>query len=95
MKKIIKNYIIRDPEDVVFTSGSNYQSIDFNPSLNKQTIFDRVIPLGMTIKPNKTELYVNGIRYNIEIDYIIEGGNIKWINDTPLEPSDNLTFIYR
>lgn len=95
MKKIIKNYIIRDPEDLVIAQGGNYQSIDFNPTLNNQVVFDDIIPLGVVIKSEKTELYVNGIRYNINIDYQIVGGDIKWINETPLEINDNLTFIYR
>ena len=44
---------------------------------------------------SKTELYLNGVRYNVNEDYtIIDGTSIDWINPIPLETTDVLTFVY-
>lgn len=97
MKKIIKNYLIRDPKDIVFSEGSNYKAINFNASINNQKLFDDVIPINsrLSIVHDKTEMYVNGVRYVVNIDYIINRGTIEWISDIDILVTDNLTFILR
>ena len=89
MKKIIKNYIIRDPKDLVIAQGGNYQSSTFSPTV------DDIIPLGINIDMEKTELYVNGLRYDFNIDYKVSSRHIEWINSYPLKINDKITFIFR
>ena len=69
-------------------------SITFKPSVDGQVIFEEIIDL--TINDiEKTELYVNGIRYNIDEDYQIENKRLKWKGSFDLETSYNLVFISR
>ena len=73
---------------------NNYKSITFKPSVNGQVIFDEIIDI--TIRDiEKTELYVNGIRYNIGEDYQIQNNKIRWDGDFDLETSYNIVFISR
>lgn len=95
MKKIIKNYIIRDPKDLVIAQGGNYQTSTFSPTVENQVIFDNIIPLGTNIDMEKTELYVNGLRYDFNVDYRVSSRYIEWINSYPLRINDKITFIYR
>ena len=95
MKKIIKNYIIRDPKDLIISAVGNYKSSTFSPTVNNQVIFDDVIPLGINIKKKKTELYVNGLRYDVNIDYNINHREIEWLNPYQLRINDKITFIFR
>lgn len=95
MKKIIKNYIIRDPKDLIITEGGNYKSSTFSPTIENQIIFDRVIPLGLDVDPEKTELYVNGLRYDVNIDYKLSSRFLEWVNPYKLSISDKITFIFR
>jgi len=97
MKRIIRNYVVRDPKpvmDAILRGVSNYTSITFKPSVDGQVIFEEIIDL--TINDiEKTELYVNGIRYNIDEDYQIENKRLKWKGSFDLETSYNLVFISR
>ena len=43
----------------------------------------------------KTELYVNGLRYDFNVDYRVSSRHIEWINSYPLRINDKITFIYR
>ena len=95
MKKIIKNYIIRDPKDLIIAEVGNYKSSTFSPTVNNQVIFDDVIPLGTNIDIEKTELYINGSRYDFNIDYKINLREIEWLNPYKLTINDKITFIFR
>jgi hypothetical protein len=97
MKRIIRNYVVRDPKpvmDAILRGVSNYTSITFKPSVDGQVIFEEIIDLSIN-DIEKTELYVNGIRYNIDEDYQIENKRLKWKGSFDLETSYNLVFISR
>ncbi len=94
MKRIIKNFIIRDSSQLVEGTGK-YETVKFNPSVNEQVLFESIIPEVVT-QIEKTELFVNGIRYNGNNDYkIINGITIKWLNPYKLKTTDKLVFTYR
>ena len=99
MKRIIRNYVVRDPKPILDTligggTINNYQALTFNPSVDGQIIFEEIIDLDIS-DVNKTELYVNGIRYHIGEDYQIENRKLKWEGSFNLETSYNLVFIAR
>ena len=91
----IKNDLLRlkSPQDSN-PDNKKYETIKFSPTEDKQTLFESLIPVIIT-QLDKTELYVNGVRYNNNIDYIIEAYNLTWNNPYPLSPKDNLVFVYR
>tara|TARA_B100001769_G_C22001791_1_gene538355 strand:+ start:291 stop:572 length:282 start_codon:yes stop_codon:yes gene_type:complete len=93
MKRVVRNYIVRDSSELI-QGLSKYETIKFSPTEDKQTLFESLIPVIIT-QLDKTELYVNGVRYNNNIDYIIEAYNLTWNNPYPLSPKDNLVFVYR
>ena len=80
--------------DAILRGVSNYTSITFKPSVDGQVIFEEIIDLSIN-DIEKTELYVNGIRYNIDEDYQIENKRLKWKGSFDLETSYNLVFISR
>ena len=95
MRIIKRNYIVRDPQKIIDSLEGKYSTVTFNPDIKGQSLFEGKIPELIT-NPNKTELYVNGVRYNVGIDYNITSSNaIEWINDLTLENSDILVFVYR
>ena len=93
MKRVVRNYIVRDSSELI-QGLSKYETIKFSPTEDNQTLFESLIPVIIT-QLDKTELYVNGVRYNNNIDYIIEAYNLTWNNPYPLSPKDNLVFVYR
>ena len=95
MKKIIKNYIVRIPSDITVIGGGKYETVTFSPTIDTQVLFEGIVPLTVS-EYNKTELYINGIRYNYGQDYnIINLHTIKWIGDYSLQIDDVLVFVYR
>lgn len=97
MKRIVRNYIVRDPKpiiDSIIGGGGNYQALEFNPTIKGQKVFNDIINLNIT-DVEKTELYVNGLRYNVNVDYTVNGNALRWLNDLELELDDTLVFIAR
>ena len=97
MKRIIRNYVVRDPKpilDSIIGGGTNYKSITFKPSIDGQVIFDNIIN-EIISDVDKTELYVNGIRYTINTDYEIENKKLRWIGNFDLKTSYDLVLITR
>ena len=71
MKRIVRNYVVRDPKpimDAILRGVSNYNAINIKPSIKGQTIFDEIKVNINDVE--KTELYVNGLRYVVNTDYI-------------------------
>jgi hypothetical protein len=94
MKRIIKNFIIRDSSELVEGTGK-YETIKFTPSIEGQVLFESLSPEVIT-QVEKTELFINGIRYVGNNDYkIINGITLKWLNPYKLKITDKLVFIYR
>ena len=94
MKRIIKNFIIRDSSELVEGIGK-YETVNFSPRTNDQVLFESIIPEVVT-QIEKTELFVNGIRYIGNNDYkIINGVTIKWLNPYGLKTTDKIIFTYR
>lgn len=97
MKRIVRNYVVRDPKpvmDAILRGVSNYKAINITPSVNGQVIFDEIVNITINSK-DKTELYINGVRYNYGEDYTIENKKLKWLGDFDIEVSDKLVFICR
>jgi hypothetical protein len=97
MKRIIRNYVVRDPKpimDAILRGVSNYTTITLTPSVDGQLIFD---DLGDVIINDieKTELYVNGVRYIVNLDYTIDGKNLTWLGNFVLKTTFNLVLIIR
>lgn len=97
MKRIIRNYVVRDPKpimDAILRGVSNYTTITLTPSVDGQLIFDN---LGDVIINDieKTELYVNGVRYIVNLDYTIDGKNLTWLGNFVLKTTFNLVLIIR
>lgn len=97
MKRIIRNYVVRDPKpimDSILRGVSNYTTITLTPSVDGQLIFD---DLGDIIinDVEKTELYINGIRYTANLDYTIDGKILTWIGNFDLKTTFNLVLITR
>ena len=45
MKRIVRNYVVRDPKpimDAILRGVSNYNAINIKPSIKGQTIFDEI-----------------------------------------------------
>jgi hypothetical protein len=97
MKRIIKNYIVRDPNALIKNIGRNYNTYLFSPIENGQTYFEDLTQFDEIENINSTELYINGIRYNPNIDYNLGKGNIlHWLaNNHELDTTDNLVFVWR
>ena len=57
-------------------------------------MINNIINLNIT-DVEKTELYVNGLRYNVNVDYTVSGNSLRWLNDLELELDDTLVFIAR
>jgi hypothetical protein len=97
MKRIIRNYVVRDPKpimDSILRGISKYETITFKPSVEGQVIFEEIIDVTIT-DIEKTELYVNGIRYHIGKDYQIQDNKLMWVGSFDLETSYDLVFINR
>ena len=97
MKRIIRNYVVRDPKpimDSILRGVSNYMTITLTPSVDGQLIFD---DLGDVIINDieKTELYINGVRYTVNLDYTIDGKKLTWIGNFDLKTTFNLVLITR
>jgi len=97
MKRILRNYVVRDPKpimDAILRGVSNYTTITLTPSVDGQLIFD---DLGDVIINDieKTELYVNGVRYIVNLDYTIDGKNLTWLGNFVLKTTFNLVLIIR
>ena len=64
MKRIIKNYIVRDPNRLLKNISRKYDFIKFKPLVDKQTIFDNTTELDIG-EVDSTELFINGVKYLI------------------------------
>lgn len=71
--------------------GSTELTFDIPIQVDNETLFSQVIPPTATFK----ELFVNGVKYEEDVDFEITGPNnqdILWISGQfPLETSDTLT----
>ena len=97
MKRIVRNYIVRDPKivlDSISSQGGNYEALEFNPTVNGQVVFNDIFNLTIT-DVEKTELYVNGLRYNVNNDYTVTNNILNWTSDIVLETDDTLVFVAR
>jgi len=97
MKRIIRNYVVRDPKpimDAILRGVSNYSAINFKPTIIGQTIFEEIMKFKIN-DVEKTELYINGLRYRIEEDYKIEDNKLLWVGDFDLTTDDELVLITR
>lgn len=97
MKRIIRNYVVRDPKpvmDAILRGVSNYTSLTFNPTVDNQLIFEDIMDININDE-EKTELYINGVRYIINLDYRIENNKLIWGGDFVLKPEYVLVFISR
>lgn len=96
MKRIVRNYVVRDPKpimDAILRGVSNYNAINIKPSIKGQTIFDEIKVNINDVE--KTELYVNGLRYVVNTDYNIEDNKLIWLGDFDLTPDFDLVLIAR
>ena len=92
--KIVKNYIVRDPSTII-VEGSDYKTKSFTSEINGQVLFESIIPVFIT-NILKTEIYINGVRYEPQTDYkIINGYTIKWVNPYTIHTTDSLVFVWR
>ncbi len=97
MKRIIRNYVVRDPKpimDAILRGVSNYNAINFKPTIKGQIIFEEIMKFKIN-DVEKTELYINGLRYRIEEDYKIEDNKLLWVGDFDLTTDDELVLITR
>ena len=49
MKRIIKNYIVRDPSTLIKNLGRNYNTHTFSPLEDNQTYFEDLVQFSFTI----------------------------------------------
>lgn len=97
MKKIVKNYIVRDPNAIIKNLGRNYYSHKFSPLEDEQIYFEDLIQFNTINDINVTELYVNGVRYQCNVDYTLgENNTFHWLNEHfKLSKTDVLVFVWR
>ncbi len=96
MKRIVKNYIVRDPSSIVKNIGRNYYSHQFSPLEDGQQYFEDLIQFNTLNDINTTELYVNGVRYQSNTDYTLGENNVlNWINDYTPSTTDVFVFVWR
>ena len=97
MKRIVRNYVVRDPKpimDAILRGVSNYNAINFKPTIVGQTVFEEIVDFKIN-DIEKTELYINGLRYKIKEDYEIEDNKLLWIGNFDLNLNDELVLITR
>jgi len=96
MKRIIRNYVVRDPKPILdsIIGSSNYNAITFNPTVDNQLIFEDIMDINIS-NEEKTELYVNGIRYVVNVDYTIENNKLIWGGSFVMKKDYVLVFITR
>ena len=95
MKRIIKNYIVRDPNRLLKNISRKYDFIKFKPLVDKQTIFDNTTELDIG-EVDSTELFINGVKYTFGDCYTLnERKQLVWLKKLSLSPSDEIVFVYR
>ena len=95
MKHIIRNYVLRQIDKATGTGDSGkYETIVFSPSVGGQVLFENILT-EIPEEHSKTELYVNGVSHNVDIDYkIINHISLQWLNPLTLTTDDVLTFVF-
>ncbi len=97
MKRIVRNYVVRDPKpimDAIIGGVNKYKAISITPSVDGQLIFEEIV--GVIIGDiEKTELYINGVRYNHGTDYTIENNKLIWLGDFEIKVTNKIVFICR
>lgn len=97
MKRIVRNYVVRDPKpimDAIIRGISNYQVIKFKPRVSGQIIFEEIMDASISDE-EKTELYINGVRYSINDHYTISEKKLVWGGSFNMETHYDLVFISR
>ena len=96
MKRIIKNYIVRDPSTLIKNLGRSYNTHSFSPLEDNQTYFEDLVQYDNIENINSTELYLNGVRYQPNVDYTLnENNTLNWINDYKPIQTDVFVFVWR
>lgn len=96
MKKIVKNYIVRDTNALVKSIGRNYFTHQFSPLEDGQTYFEDLLQFDNIGNINLTELYVNGVRYQCNVDYTLgENNTLNWLNNFTPSKTDVFVFVWR
>ena len=95
MKRIIKNYIVRDPNRLLKNISRKYDFISFSPTIKGQTVFDD--PVGLEIGDfRSTELFINGVKYIYEEFYTINERQQLIINNLPpFDVNAKFVLVYR
>lgn len=102
MRSYIYNFVLREPQKLdvsniepYFISGK-YETLAFNVDTEGQTIFNSLLSEIEFGDVSKTELYINGVRYNPGEDYnIIEGGTLMWLSELVLNVGWRGVVVYR
>ena len=92
-KKIVKNYIVRDPSVLLQNLGIDYHTDIFSPIQDEQDYFEDLVSFKKIKNVDNVEVYINGVRYHSGLDFqILENNILKWIN-TDLKPSTRDTIF--
>ena len=97
MKQIIRHFILREPRQIDFNKiSSKYKTITFFPETVGQTFFEDILPEPIN-DINKSECYINGMRYNPDLDYKINDGlSFLWIHeDFILDTECRIVLVWR
>tara|TARA_R110000824_G_scaffold244123_4_gene432884 strand:+ start:73 stop:381 length:309 start_codon:yes stop_codon:yes gene_type:complete len=102
MRRYIYNFVLREPQKLDVTNiepyfiSGKYETLTFFSDIENQTIFNGLLSGKQIGDISKTELYINGVRYNPGEDYnILEDGTLIWLNEVGLDVGWRCVIVYR